>query len=242
MIEFNGIRSTAFGVFVEKYPPRPVPKRKFERYSVPGRSGDVMFFEEAWENVRQTYDIYLSAEKAGLPIVAAQVVRWLQHDGYAELSDMYDRETFRRAVFTGPADLQNTLNQFGRATIEFDCAPQRYLKSGQQFRPLRSGDVLVNPTGYTAAPLIRLPQGGTLSITMINGDEETSFSFDPGYPQEVIFDSAEKEAYNPRFATAVNLNSRVTGVYLMLKPGASQFLVSSPFAAPVEIAPRWFEL
>lgn len=241
MIEYNGIRSTSLGVFVEKYPPRPVPKRKMERFEVPGRSGDVLFYEEAWENVRQRYDIYLSAEKSGLPYVAAQVVRWLQHDGYAELCDSYDREIFRLAAFVGPVDLQNTLNQFGRATIEFDCKPQRYLKSGQQFRPLRSGDVLVNPTGYTAAPLIRMPQGGTVSITVINGDTETSFSFNPGYAGEIIFDSEEKEAYHPG-GTTENLNSHVLGEYIMLRPGSSQFIVSSPFDNPVEIAPRWFEL
>lgn len=241
MIEFNGIRSTALGVFVEKYPPRPVPKRKMERFKVPGRSGDVLFFEEAWENVRQRYDIYLSAEKAGLPFVSAQVVRWLQHDGYAELMDIYDRETFRLAAFIGPADLQNTLNEFGRATIEFDCKPQRFLKSGKQFRPLRSGDVLVNPTGYTASPLIRMPQGGTVSITVINGDTVTSFGFNPGYAGEIIFDSEEKEAYHPG-GTAENLNSHVTGEYIMLRPGSTQFIVSSPFDNPVEIAPRWFEL
>lgn len=238
MIEFNGIKSTSLGVFVEKYPPRPVPQRKMERYSVPGRSGDVLFYEEAWENVTQRYDIYLSAEKDGLPYVSAQVVRWLQHDGYAELSDEYDRDTFRLAVFTGPTDLQNTLNEFGRATIEFNCKPQRYLKSGQSFRPLRSGDVLVNPSGYTAAPLIRIPAfSGT--VTIITNDSQ--FTFGP-YAQRVLLDSEEKEAYNPDFATAVNLNALATGPYPMLGPGTSEFIITKSGDTPIEIAPRWYEL
>ncbi|MBR2582370.1 MAG: hypothetical protein IKD61_03135, partial [Oscillospiraceae bacterium] len=62
MIQFNGTRSSALSVFVEKYPPRPIPQRKCERFSVPGRSGDVVAWEDAWENVTQKYSIYLSAE------------------------------------------------------------------------------------------------------------------------------------------------------------------------------------
>lgn len=238
MIEFNGIKSTSLGVFVEKYPPRPVPQRKMERYSVPGRSGDVLFYEDAWENVKQKYEIYLSAERDGLPYVSAQVVRWLNAGGYAELSDEYDRDTFRLAAFTGPVDLQNTLNQFGRATIEFDCKPQRYLKSGQSFRPLRNGDVLVNPTGYRAAPLIRIPAfSGTVTIST----NDYQFSFGP-YAGPVMLDSEEKEAYNPDFATAVNLNALAVGGYPMLDPGVSEFAITKMGEAPIEIAPRWYEL
>lgn len=238
MIEFNGIRSTSLGVFVEKYPPRPIPQRKCERYSVPGRSGDVLFYEDAWENVKQKYEIYLSAERDGLPYVSAQVVRWLNVGGYAELSDEYDRDTFRLAAFTGPVDLQNTLNQFGRATIEFDCKPQRYLKSGQSFRQLRNGDVLVNPTGYRAAPLIRIPAfSGTVTITT-NGSE---FKFGP-YAGAVILDSEEKEAYNPDFETAVNLNALAVGPYPMLAADKSEMTVIATGGTTIEIAPRWFAL
>lgn len=233
MIEFNGVRSTALGVFVEKYPPRPVPKRKHEKFSVPGRSGDVIAYEDAWENVTQEYEIYLSAEKPGLPLVAARAARWLFSSGYRQLADEYDRDTFRLAMFLGPVDLENTLNAFGRARIEFDCKPQRFLKSGYTARSMAKEQILRNPTGYTAKPLITVYGGGsgtltiggrTLTITVTNG---------------MTLDCEEEEAYySPGL---LNLNTAVTGNYPRLGAGDSAVSWTGGITG-ISLAPRWFEL
>ena len=140
MIKFNETSSGTLGVYVEKYPVRPVPQRKQEVFSVPGLSGDVIVAEDAWENVEQDYDIYVSAEAAGLPAVAGPAVAWLHGaKGYARLEDDYNPDIFRMAAFAGPADLANILNAFGRATVKFNCKPQRFLKSGET--PIAPGTV-----------------------------------------------------------------------------------------------------
>lgn len=235
MIEFDGVRSTALGVFVEHYPPRPIPKRKHEKFSVPGRNGDVIVYEDAWENIVQPYDIYLSAEKPGLPLVAAKAARWLFADGYKPLADEYDRDTFRLAQFLGSVDLENTLNEFGRARIEFDCQPQRFLKSGYAARSMAQGQVLRNPTGYTAKPVITVYGRGSGTLT-IGGRTLTISVITDG----MTLDCAEEEAYF--YSSAVfNLNTAVTGDYPRLGAGDSAVNWTGGITA-ISLAPRWYEL
>lgn len=235
MIYFNGIYSTELGVFVEKYPPRPVPKRKLQRFSVPGRSGDVLIVEDAFENVTQSYEIYLSAEKPGLPFAAAGVTRWLMQPGYCELSDEYDRESFRLAAFIGPVDLQNTLNQFGRATIKFDCQPQRWHRDALTLRAVASDTKLVNPSGHTALPLLRLFGSGAATLTL-NGTTLTITVTDGMY-----LDCVEEEAWTETGGVVIDKNSAVSGTYPKLGAGENEISWTGGITA-VQIAPRWYDL
>lgn len=234
MIEFDGVRSTALGVFVEKYPPRPIPKRKCEKFSIPGRSGDVFLWEDAWENVAQSYDIYLSAEKNGLSFVSSKVVRWLMKTGYKRLEDEYDRDTFRLAAFIGPVDLENTLNAFGRARIEFDCCPQRYLKTGAQLRSVSRNQILVNPTGFTAWPYITVHGSGSGTLTI--GAYTLTLTVTDG----MILNCEEKEACKIS-GTVSNLNAAVSGRYPSLDAGESVVTWTGGVTG-VDMIPRWFEL
>ena len=57
-ITFNGQTSTAAGVkAVEYYPALDRPRRKFTKMEVPGRTGDIVLFEDAWEDYEQEYEI-----------------------------------------------------------------------------------------------------------------------------------------------------------------------------------------
>ena len=233
MISFHGVRSTAVGVFVEKYPPRPVPAQRVERFTVPGRSGDVLAFEGAYDNIKQAYDIYVSAEGPGLPLVAAQAARWLLVPGYQELEDEYDRDTFRLAAYLGPVDLENTLNQFGRARIEFDCCPQRYTKSGAQALTIESGDELANPTGFEALPLITVHGSGAGTLTVGETVLELTDCDD------LVIDCREHECY--KLGSELNLNSTVSGGWPVLGAGNTAISCTGGITG-VTIIPRWFWL
>ena len=233
MISFHGVRSSTVGVFVEKYPPRPIPAQRVERFTVPGRSGDVLAFEGAWDNYKQAYDIYVSAEGPGLPLIAAQAARWLLVPGYQELEDEYDRDTFRLAAYLGPHDLENTLNQFGRARIEFDCAPQRYTKSGAQALTLQNGAALVSPTGFEALPLITVHGSGSGTLTV----GETVLTLDDC--NDLFIDCREHECY--KLASELNFNSAVSGGWPVLSAGPTAISWSGGVSG-VTIIPRWYWL
>lgn len=231
MIFFNGVSSDDVHVVVEHYPSRPVPQRKQETFSVPGRSGDIIMPEDAWENVIQTYDIYISAERESLPLVARKAVEWLMVPGYQVLEDSYDLDCYRMAAFTGGVDLENTLNIFGRATISFNCKPQRFLKSGAQLLKAAKGTVLVNPSVYTALPLIVVH--GTGSGTLTVGQYAVQLSD----TDNVTLDCEAEEAYRG----GGNLNNTVMGEFPRLTAGKSVINWSGGIRS-VDIMPRWFVL
>ena len=235
MIDFNGTRSDAVGVIVERYPQRPIPRRKSEKFSVPGRSGDIVAVQDAWDNVVQRYDIYVSAEIQGLPIVAAAAAQWLQTPGCGRLEDEYDRDVFRRAVYVGPVDLENTLNHFGRAVIEFDCDPRRFLKSGDLPVAMTNGGKLNNPTGFTALPILRISGSGAGTVTV--GSTTVSLTETDG----VTIDCEEQECARETGGSVLNFNTGMTGSFPKLGAGISAVSWTGGVTG-VEIVPRWWQL
>ena len=231
MIYFNGRYSDEFGVYVESYPKRTLPSRKFEKVSIPGRNGDIIFAEDAYENVSQEYEIYISAKKEKLPNAARAVAEWLCAPGYRRLEDDYDPEIFRLAAFQNGAEIENYLSEYGRATLSFDCCPQRYLKSGENEISLTSGQTLINPTGFDALPLITVTcsNGGTLSA----GGKTITIA---GYTGTVIIDSEEMESYFGE----TSLNQYLSGTFPKL--GKETQISWSGGISAVKIKPRWFEI
>lgn len=124
---FNGINCETMGLFVERFPERPFPSRKQNIYQIHGRSGDLIVDENAFSNVAQTYEVFIKGGSQGFQAKATAIAYWLlSPNGYAELTDTYDPTIFRKARFTGGVSFLNALNKYGKATISFDCCPQRY--------------------------------------------------------------------------------------------------------------------
>lgn len=244
MIIFNGTASREVGVIVEKYPARPIPKRKFEKFDVPGRSGAIYAPEDAWENVSQKYEIYVSAEIMGLPIVAAAAARWLSVPGYCRLEDEYDREVFRRAAFVGPVDLENTLNQFGRATIEFDCDPRRFLKAGEAAMPIARGDVLRNPTGFTAAPIVSVTGTGVCALRFggVSAPTLLELEIPANAALPVTLDAEEQEIFDANGVARPSWVSTGRFEFLRLPAGDTEMEFSSETITALALTPRWWTI
>ena len=231
MIIFNGHSSDDLGVFVEHYPYRGIPVRKFEKVSVPGRNGDLIFPEDAYENIIQSYDIYLSAKGCKTNNAARNVANWLMQRGYKRLEDSYDPEIFRMAYYSGGSEIENYLNEFGRTTIEFNCMPQRWLKSGE--KPISfSGSInLTNPTGFESKPLITLRGSGNVTMS-VNGNAINI----AGLSEYVTLDSEIMECYKGN----ENKNSSMTGKFPVLSD--SNIIVLGTGITSAEIIPRWWAI
>jgi len=229
MIEYNGQISDTYRVIVERYPARPIPQRKQEKWSVPGRSGDLIAQEDAWENVTRTYEVYISAEGRDLHGYAAKAIEWLMAPGYHRLRDSYDRDTFVMATYTGGTDIANIFNKFGRWKLSFDCWPQRFLCSGAKAVSVAQGGALLNPTIYPAQPLI-VVQGSGAGVLTINGQALTLSDCNG-----ITLDCRDEEAWRG----VSNLNSTVSGAYPRLTEGENRVSWSGGITG-VAITPRWF--
>lgn len=128
---FNGHSSDEFGIKIERFRALNRPARKFDAASVPGRNGNIYKLQDAYEEVLVSYQIW-AKEDGTLEDVWTNIMEWLNSaDGYAELSDTYDTEHYREAVFVDATDIENSWNEYGRALVTFRCRPERFLNNAR---------------------------------------------------------------------------------------------------------------
>lgn len=236
MIFWAGRSSDDVRLIVERYPSRTMAQRKVDVTAVPGRSGDLLSAQDAFENYEQSYSIYLSAEAVGLPRIAAGVAGWLAAPkGYQRLEDSYDLDTYRMAYYRGPLDVENIMNKFGRATISFSCKPQRWLRSGDVPISLVPGEALRNPTLFEALPRIELRGSGAGVLTV----GSTAVAINSLPDGVLILDCEEQNAYGPDGA---NRNSTISAPEFPSLPAGETPISWSGGISAVEIIPRWWTL
>lgn len=233
MFIFNGETTDEHGVVVQFYPDTVHAARSVTTVHVPGRSGDLVIDDESFENCPQLYDVYLRRNANGTCAAAANVARWLLSPvGYCRLEDSYDPSAFRLARFVGPLDVDNVLNRYGTATLEFDCKPQRFLKLGELPMTLTAPTTLHNP-GMESLPLITVYGSGAGTVT-VGGVTVDIKSLD----EYVILDCDVQNAYK-------GLENKNNTIYApkfpTLPPGDVQITWSGGVER-VEIVPRWWTL
>ena len=233
---FNGARSIEKGLTIEKCPAVSTGQRVVTKVSVPGRSGDLVIDTGAYSNYTQPYEIWFKDKRRGATRAARDIAQWLlSGTGYLQLEDTYDPEVFRLAMFTGPLDVENWMLMAGRATLEFDCQPQRWLKDGQNPISVESGQRLFN-AWQPALPLIRVTGTGNGSLTV--GSSTFTISDMPG---GIMLDSETQDAYWGDPTTNLNNNVKVSGGYPVLQGGETAVSFSGDITA-VQITPRWWSL
>lgn len=236
MIYWAGRSSDDVHVIVERYPSVTLAGRKLDTQAVPGRNGDLLFEQNAYQNYIQAYEVYMSAERIRLPRAMREVANWLcGPSGYQKLEDDYDVETYRRAYFAGPLDVESIMHRFGRATIEFSCQPQRFLRAGDQTLEVLQGETLLNPTAFTALPLITVAGTGAGTLT-VGGRTVTVKSLPDGY---VILDCEAQNAYG---AADANRNATISAPEFPVLEAGETAVSWTGGITNVSIMPRWWTL
>lgn len=240
IIIFNEKSSLDYHILVEHPPGYEVPERDIESVHVPGRNGDIIFDKGSFKNVKRSYEIAVGSLKEPFSVLANRIGEWLYTTTYySRLEDSYEPEFYRLAHYSDPYDISNIEFHAGRTTIEFDCKPQRFLKSGErEIKNVSSGFILKNPTNFPASPIIKFktPSNTTTVGTMNVGDYNISVK---GVASaNLILDSSIQDAYD---ATR-NLNPYVTlsKGFPLLVPGKNTITFSN--LTNVEIIPNWWTI
>ena len=160
-IYFDGKSSADFGLIVEYFPESVHAARRGELIPIPGRNGVIVREDGAFDTYSQQYQVWFRNTMGRDTYQKARdVAEWLlSASGFCRLEDTYEPEHFRLARFVGPLNIETVLCDHGRATLEFDVQPQRYLKSGET--PISyEGDStttfsITNPTLFEARPLLK---------------------------------------------------------------------------------------
>ena len=216
---------------VERVPNMDRPERKYDRYSVPGRNGDIFVMQDAWENVEQSYDIWWEDSISATVAEGGYTLsEWLfGTSDYATLTDDFDPDHYRKAVFLGPYDVENTMQKLGRARITFDCDPRRFLNSGLNWININSGayTYITNPTPFVAKPVVELEDSTATGhqIKVENGADASALIIAAGVGSFIADSSRESITYSdgtPAFAS-------VSGTYPLLWPGENELIIYGYF-------------
>lgn len=245
VIIFNGVPSTDYGIHVEKPPAYTIPERDYEIIHIPGRNGDVVIDKGSYKNVVRTYDISVGELDGDFTKLASGISHWLHSvSGYGRLEDSYEPDYFRLAYYNGEVEIENLFHHAGKATLEFNCKPGRYLKDGERSIVLSDEHVLLNPTLQTSHPKIVFSVTSTGKFE-VNGNVIIAVNATEN-PICIVIDSELQEVYD--YDTQESLaNNNLCSVqfanqsFPTLKPGSNSIICHNGVAS-LEVTPRWWTL
>ena len=229
---YAGKNIREFGVIIGKSGAYHAAERDYETLEVPGRNGDLTIDNGKFRNVSIIYECTIGRS---FPQNMDYLFQWLMsHRGYNRLEDSIQPDYYRMARVSGVPDPEQWANLIGGTfEIEFDCMPQRFLKSGEEMREFTSAGTIRNHTLYDALPLIRVYGTGALgigstTITILSADGYTDLDCDI------------QDAYKGQLNC--NQNIRLdSGSFPVLKPGDNGISLGTGITK-IELTPRWWTI
>lgn len=204
-IYFDGKSLEEYGLYITNAGIYNPAERDYEKVSVPGRNGDLLFENDRFNNVvlsypaviAQDFDINFNELKSYL----------LSKVGYLRLEDSFHPDEYYEATFNGFENIKVTPDgKMGTFTLVFDRKPQKFLKSGETSIEISTAQSpshyvnIMNPTRYTAKPLYVIRYTGLLTI-YYNGSPYNQIrikrpnSSEEGYIGTLYIDTDIMEAY-----------------------------------------------
>lgn len=243
VIVYNGLSSKDFGLEVWQPPDYQIPERDYETIHVPGRDGDLVIDKESYKNTSRSYVVsFGEREKKRFTSLANKLAEWLHSaSGYARLEDSYEPEYYRLALYQKQIGVTNIYEKAGYATIEFNCKPQRFLKSGErtikfaQHSETTNHGYLKNPTGFDSRPIIKV--FGTNPGNLTVGKQTIEITSINDY---VVIDCELMEVYKEQ----TNCNSKIKlngNGFPKLIPGLNKISFSGGITS-VEVIPKWWTI
>jgi predicted phage tail component-like protein len=229
---FNGKDSFQdFGIYVEKRPNIPSPKRRVTYIEVPGRDSMLRRDEETYE------DITLSVECSliGDPYSKISGIKsWLLNAGESDLIFSYQPERKYIAQVVNSIDFEVVLKITSHFVILFNCQPFQYATVNVPVS-ITDGSVysLYNPGTVKSLPIIKVNGSGSGSLT-VNGKSVHLTNID----ESVILNSDLQETYKDTGTELLNKNTTKTGKYPLLLPGENTISFSGGITS-LEITPNW---
>lgn len=153
-------------------------------------------------------------------------------EGMCRVEESQTPNIYRKAAFHKAFNPNRYDHLNGTVKLEFTAQPQRWLKSGEISVSFTTDGNIMNPTGQSALPLIRVYGNGSF---MIGSLEVTIAEHDQPY---IDIDCDAMLCY----CGAVRMGTAVTSAnheYPELKPGTTGITLNG---VTLEITPRWFEI
>jgi len=235
VIIYNGISSLDYDIQVEHPPEYTTPERDYLLQSIPGRNGDLVQDNGCYKNVSRSYDIAIGSYEEEHVTLANRISEWLHSgSGYVYLEDSYQPQYYRLAMYSEGTTISNLYNHAGRSTINFNCKPQRFLKSGDALINITNNQTLTNPTDFIALPLIIIHGSGSGLLTI--GSHVVSIS---AITNGMVLNSDMQDAYY--LTSNLNLTITLSNGFPKLEAGINAISFSGGITS-IDIIPKWWTL
>lgn len=262
-LTFNGVTAASLGLRIGGVTPYAAPGRDVQTFTVPGRIGAVYpakDFSQIPNEIREyAAALYKRADSNETVERAVAAIRnWLLNvDGYAELSDSYEPQFYRRAFFTGDVTpARKGAGQNFEIPLRFSCDPRRFIAGDHHFTVFAASGSATYTTPETvssfrindsAKPLIHVSNGGERAVvtftdvTEVGGvprNTQIGQLILAGYDDEFWFDSETLTAYYDDGSAA---NSRIEDVIgeIRLGPGQTRISFNNSLIS-LTFYPRWW--
>ena len=165
------------------------------------------------------------------------IAEWLHSaSGYARLEDTYEPDHYRMAYYSESLSIENLFNEAGKATLNFVCKPQRYLKSGETPVTFTAAGIIQNGTGFASSPILKVTTNNTQGSVSI-GNHSITIKAGAG-TDPITIDCELQDAWSG----TTNKNSYIVltnGEFPTIDPGI-QTVTFDGGVQSVEVTPRWW--
>lgn len=234
-IIYNGTNShDVADLVITELPEMVIPEERVTFTDVPGLSGSLTQTQgtDVYHDRTLAVECYLRQPTAANIDKVAAYFRGAgklylpnRPDGYYE-ARVINQISFRK-ILRGRSPRSFTVN--------FRCKPLFRLYSGETEQTIAtSGASITNPSTVQAKPKITIAGSGDITL-MVGGTQIVELT---GVENGIVLDSEIQEAY---WGETLQ-NSRMSGPFPVLKPGANAISWSGGTVTSVKITPRWVTL
>lgn len=170
---FNGVRAADYGIYVTDVNVFNSAARDVEYIQIPGRDGAFALDRGRFQNISVVYKCAMTQDTDEDFATAISEFRnaIASTKGYKRLEDDIHTDEYRMGVFSKGLEAPTLNTKTATFDVEFNCQPQRFLKSGETAVPISSGGIITNPTLFEAHPLLHLWGYGT--VNMLADDQDS---------------------------------------------------------------------
>lgn len=163
---FNGVRAADYGIYVTDVNVFNSAARDVEYIQIPGRDGAFALDRGRFQNISVVYKCAMTQDTDEDFATAISEFRnaIASTKGYKRLEDDIHTDEYRMGVFSKGLEAPTLNTKTATFDVEFNCQPQRFLKSGETAVSVASGGTINNPTLFESHPLLKAWGYGDINI------------------------------------------------------------------------------
>lgn len=235
----DGERSDLIGIYLQGPITFGAAEPKLKTVSVPGRNGDLHFFDGSFSNVPGTAKCFALKEESVNEVLNA-TARWCLLDpGYHRLETMEEPDYYRLARVCAGPETEIRMKRLAPFSLKFDCKPQKFFLDGDDVINISASGATIQNPGFPSLPLIDVYGSGAGTLSVGGYD----ISFNDSFSGPITIDCDTQNAYQKIGSNAPeNKNSVIYAPkFPVLSPGSNTISWMGGITS-VKITPRWWTL